>query len=125
METYTSKQILDYREANDDFFLFDDDFSLMGGLLYKLTDDEEQWLNFVGGRYSIAEYIINNTDNDTGLTTFDPYEFSKALDQDCSGAGKAVCLSDDTALQLIFFMGYQEDNPCNACQDVDYDNCTK
>lgn len=107
MKTYTEQQILD-----DDYF--NDDFGIYGGILYKLTDAENQWVDFVRGRYSIADYIDQNTDADTGLTLFDSYGitiergFSAALDDDCKGAGKAVCLSDDTALQKIFFYGYQE-----------------
>ena len=108
MKTYTSKQILDYSAENDDFFLFEDDFSLDGGLKYQLTKDEQEWLDFVRGRYCIADYIDNNTD-DNGLTTFEPFEFSQALDDDCGGCGKGICLSDDTALQMIFFIGYIED----------------
>jgi len=107
MNLYTSEQILKYSEDHDDFFMFDDDFSLMGGLKYTLTEAENQWLEFVRGRYCIADYIIDNTD-DNGVTTFDSDEFSKALDNDCGGCGKAVCLSDDTALQMIFFYGYRE-----------------
>ena len=64
-------------------------------------------MDFVNGRYSIADYINKNTDSE-GVTTFYPEEFSKALDDDCGGCGKAVCLSDETALQKIFFCCYQE-----------------
>ena len=96
-----------------------EDFGTYGGLKYKLTEDEWGWMKFVRGRYSIADYIDSNTED--GITTFDAIEFSVALDDDwngggkavmlsaCGGCGKAVMLSDDTALQAIFFCGYDEE----------------
>ena len=87
---------------------------------YVLTDAEWGWMEFVEGKYTIHDYIMEN------LTWVDPDdpeaeyqvavltiscadELSRALDADCGGAGKAACLSDDTALQAIFFSLYQED----------------
>ena len=79
---------------------------------YQLTEGEEEWLfNFVRGRYSIADYLINNgNEDDDGnfIVTID-YDFSMVLDEDCNVAGKAVMLSDDSSLQTIFFYNYCED----------------
>lgn len=104
---FTSQEILSELAKDDDFFLFDDAFSCCEKVEYKLTEAENGWLDFVRGRYSIHDYIVDNTD-ENGVTSFDPYEFSPILDDD-GMAGKAVCLSDDTALQAIFFYGYRED----------------
>ena len=103
MKRYTSSEIL----AENEFPAWADDFGTHGGIKYKLTLKEYGWLKFVRGRYSIADYIDANTDK-YGVSIFDMFEFSKALDDDCKGFGKAVCLSDDTALQKIFFYGYIE-----------------
>ncbi len=72
---------------------------------YTLTDGERGWLDFVRGRYSIADYLLDRmVDNTVELDD----DLSKALDDDCEGFGKAVCLSDDTDLQAIFFYCYTE-----------------
>ena len=72
---------------------------------YTLTPGELGWLDFVRGRYSIADYLIERmTDNRVELDS----DLSQALDDDCEGFGKAVCLSDDTDLQAIFFYCYRE-----------------
>lgn len=97
---YTSAQIL----AQED--LYDLQEVLSGGrsFKYQLTDAEMGWLAFVRGRYSIADWIDARIDSWAVLTIDD--SFSEALDSDCEGAGKAVCLDDNTALQRIFFWGY-------------------
>jgi len=74
---------------------------------YELTEDENQWLDFVRGRYSIADYIDGNTED--GIFTIDN-DVSRVMDDDCGGMGKAVCLSDHTALQRILFWVYSEEN---------------
>ena len=111
MRLFTEKEILEDVDCPD----WAEEFSIDGGIYYKLSDGENQWLDFVRGRYSIADYIDDNTDSD-GLTRFDTFEFSKALDDDCGGFGKAVCLSHDTALQKIFFYGYME--PEIPCEEI-------
>ena len=73
---------------------------------YKLTNSEKGWIDFVRGRYSIADYLDERMIDDDTVRLDD--ELSKALDDDCKGAGKAVCLSDDTDLQAIFFYSYTE-----------------
>lgn len=72
---------------------------------YTLSEGELQWLEFVRGRYSIYDYLVERMTENT--VTLDS-DLSKALDDDCMGAGKAVCLSDDTDLQAIFFYSYIE-----------------
>lgn len=116
---YTSEDIL----ANEDIWMYEipDKVSCSGSPIeYVLTDAEWGWMEFVEGKYTIHDYIMEN------LTWVDPDdpeaeyqvavltiscadELSRALDADCGGAGKAACLSDDTALQAIFFSLYQED----------------
>lgn len=97
MQTYTSEQILQNKEMYD---ILENVCSSGIGIKYKLTESELGWLDFVRNKYSIAEYI--NTNMTDGIL------LSKALDDDCKGAGKATCLSDDTALQKIFFFCYSE-----------------
>ena len=103
MNLYTEAQIL----KDDECPQWADDFGMCGGIKYKLTESEIGWLDFARGRYSIVDYIDENTDA-YGVTTFDATEFSSVLDGD-GDIGKAVCLSDETALQKIFFYGYVED----------------
>lgn len=91
-----------------DFFLFDDAISSYGYIEYKLTDSEKQWMEFVRNRYSIFDYIQENTD-EHGVTKFYTDELSKALDDDCGGFGKATCLSDESSLQAICFYLYCDD----------------
>lgn len=104
---FTDEDVKTYEATHGDFFLFDDAFSCFGHVDYKLTESELGWLDFVRGRYGIADYIDDNTDED-GYTRFDATEFSPILDGDGMGY-KAVCLSDDTSLQRVFFHGYIEE----------------
>ena len=104
MKQYSSSEIL----AADDLYELQDTFACSGiPFKYQLTADEIGWLDFVRGRYSIADYILETLEDD--VMTFDcPFTMSDALDDDCGGAGKAVCLSDDTALQRLFFWLYSQ-----------------
>jgi hypothetical protein len=92
--------------AADELHTLQEEFCSYGQVFtYQLTADEMVWLDFVRGRYSIADWIDSNSNGD--LLTFNSAEsMSKALDEDCQDAGKAVCLSDDTALQKLFFWLY-------------------
>ena len=94
--------------ALDDLYDLQDTFGSSGiQFKYQLTESEQGWVDFVRGKYSIADWIDANTDGD--ILTFDcPITMSKALDDDCGGAGKGVCLSDDTALQKLFFWLYED-----------------
>lgn len=73
---------------------------------HKMTADEIGWLDFVRGKYSIADYLDERLDVDD-VVMLDG-DLSHALDDDNRGAGKAACLSDDTDLQAIFFYSYCE-----------------
>ena len=99
---FTSDEILNGNEN-----MLDDYNSLIGYMKYKLTPDELGWLKYIRGKYSIADFIDKNMDKN-GVLTIDFEEMSKALDDDNDGAGKATMLPDDTALQKIFFLTYQE-----------------
>ena len=107
MEIYTSKEIL----AKDDLWELQEDFCCFWmSFKYVMTDGELGWLDFVRGRYSIADWIDENlecidNEGETYVLTFsDPESLSQALEDDDYGNGhKAVCLDDDTALQKLFF----------------------
>ena len=101
--------------TNDSLRAQDGDFEnyhyqLEDGEQYRLTDEELSWLDFVSGRYSIADHI---TDNLVGVVyTVDLYGMGEALEGD-GMFPKAVCLSDDTVLQSIFFY---------SAMEVEYEN---
>ena len=76
-------------------------YQLEDGEQYKLTESELGWLAFVDGRYSIADHLRDNMSS-KGVYTMDSYGLGVALEE-TGMAPKAVCLSDDTALQAIFF----------------------
>ncbi len=97
-KVYTSEDILESMDQGSYEFLEN------GVIKYQMTKGEMQWLKFVTNRYSIADLIWDNLDDD--IVTLDTHEFSQALDNDNQGSGKATCLSDDSALQAIFFVGY-------------------
>ena len=75
-------------------------YQLEDGEQYLLTEGELGWLDFVEGRYSIADHLEDNMVD--GVYTMDSYGLGKAL-QETGMFPKAVCLSDDTVLQAIFF----------------------
>lgn len=84
--------------------------SSCGEFIYEITPGELSWMAFIRGKYSIEKYLserlvlINGKMAGVKIDS----DFSKALDMDCKGAGKAVMLSDDSALQMIFFYNYME-----------------
>ncbi len=100
MELYTSDQIL----SQDDLYDLAGSFSSSGiPFKYQLTSAEMGWLDFIKGKYAIADWISDNLDFIEGVLTFtDPAPFSEALQEDGCYC-KAVMLSDDTALQKLFF----------------------
>ena len=99
---YTSEEIL----AADDLYDIQEQVGSFGNSIkYRMTAAELGWLDFVRGRYSIADYIDNNLEDD--IVTLDD-GLSQALEDDCAGWGKATCLADDTALQKLFFWCYSE-----------------
>lgn len=80
-------------------------YQLEDGEQYKLTESELGWLDFVSGRYAIASHICDNMVN--GVYTMDSLSLGSSLDDD-GMFPKAVCLSDDTALQAILFYSSME-----------------
>ena len=86
-------------------------YQLEDGEKYILTNGEIQWLQFVSGRYSIADHIDECTEeNEKGELVYkvDTFGMSEALNEDGMGC-KATCLSDDSVLQAIFFYSNHND----------------
>jgi len=81
-----------------------DHYQLEDGEKYLLTKGEADWLMFVTNRYCIADHLLDNIEEtEEGLVyTVDTIDMSNALREDQTDF-KAVCLSDDTVLQSIFF----------------------
>jgi nucleoid-associated protein YejK len=93
-ELYTSEEILNMEDLSV--------LTELDTVRYQMTDEELQWYNFVKGRYGIADYIRDNMDGQGIISLNDPEQLSKILEED-GIRNKAVCLSDETALQKIFF----------------------
>ena len=80
---------------------------------YCLTDDERGWLQWIGDRYTVSEYLASVTDGD-GVATIDVHSIGAALAAD--GVDRAPCLSEDTELaRLIWFIG---PSTCIHCDDI-------
>lgn len=81
-------------------------YQLEDGEKYQLTDGEAGWLQFVTGKYSIADHMWENIgqceETNALIYTVDIMGMSRALQDDGCDC-KAVCLDDETALQAIFF----------------------
>ena len=81
-------------------------YQLECGEKYKLTPGESEWLyDWVRGRYVIADHLIENIEEDENgdsIYTVDCLGMGEALEADQTFP-KAVMLSDDSALQGIFF----------------------
>ena len=80
-------------------------YQLTDGEKYLLTDGEADWLfNWVKGKYAIADHLIENiVETDKGYVyTIDTIGLGEALEAD-QMFPKAVMLSDDSALQAVFF----------------------
>ena len=88
--------------AADDLYKLQEEYTSYGNAFtYQMTEGELAWLDFVRGKYSIADWIDSRLEGD--LLTFNDCEsMSQALADDGIDC-KAVCLSDDTALQRLFF----------------------
>ena len=88
-------------------------YQLEDGEKYKLTDGESDWLlNWVRGRYVIADHLLEHTkedEDDDLIYTIDTLALGEALEADQSFP-KAIMLSDDSALQAIFFY--------SACESI-------
>lgn len=99
MEIYTSNEILN----TDDLYQLQDSFCSSGiAFKYQLTDGEYNWAKFIKDKYCIADFVLKNTDEKKILSFNDVYELSEALKNDGINH-KAVMLSDDSALQKLFF----------------------
>jgi len=115
MRIYTSKEVLEM--FHDDEKMYSLHF-IEGYCHYELTAWEIEWLEFTHSKYAIADYLgnlyrnkliesgLNNDDNKSIYIDF--WEASRAMNEDDS-AGKAVMLSDKTALQALLWMNYIED----------------
>ena len=80
-------------------------YQLTDGEKYLLTEGESDWLfNWVKGKYAIADHLIDNiVETDDGYVyTLESIGLGEALEAD-GMFPKAVMLSDDSALQAIFF----------------------
>lgn len=102
MKIFTSKEIRDNPE------IMQEEFSMNGGIKYYITQDEMGWLKFIKNKYDIADYLYDHltVDSEKRLIVHIEYDYVWAIDDDCEGLGKAVMLSDETALQAIFFWNY-------------------
>ena len=92
MKTYTSEEILSSQDL----------YELQGtAFKYKMTVGEIGWLDAVRSKYSISNWIDGNLEGDV-LTFNDPQSVAAALENDGHSC-KAAMLSDETALQRLFF----------------------
>ena len=117
MRVYTSEEILNA----DELYELQDSFSSSGGpFKYQLTEGEIGWAKFNKGKYFINDFVLKNTDEKNILTFNCPFELSRALMNDDSQ--KAIMLSDDTALQKLFFWLYMEveEQDLKDYIDIDY-----
>ena len=97
---HTSKSLKDQDTDMENYH-----YQLDDGEQYQLTDGEIGWLDFISGKYSIYDHVMENSkEDDQGnlIYTVDTIGMSQAL-QDDGCECKAVMLCDDTALQAIFF----------------------
>jgi hypothetical protein len=93
-ELYTSEEILNMEDLSV--------LTELDTVRYQMTIAEMQWYNFVQGRYGIADHIRENIDGQGVISFNNPEQLSEILKED-GIRNKAVCLSDETALQKIFF----------------------
>lgn len=111
IKIYTSKEVLKlFHDENGMYELCFDRYCH-----YELTEGEIEWLEFTHKKYSIADYIgklyrnaliTSGLNNSACYIRIDFMHASTCMDADCHGMGKAVMLSDDTALQALLFMNY-------------------
>jgi hypothetical protein len=102
IDRYNSDEIL----AADDLYDIQENVSSFGiPIEYEMTDGELGWLNFVRGKYAIADWVDDRLEEN--VLTFDD-TFNEALYADNGNFPKATCLSDDTALQKLFFWCFNE-----------------
>jgi hypothetical protein len=105
MKIHTSESLKAQDSELDNFH-----YQLEEGERYQLSEGEMGWLDFVANKYSIHDHIMENSecDNDDNLVyTVETGGMSQALYDD-GMPHKAVCLSDDSALNAIFFYSHHE-----------------
>ena len=114
MKIHTSESL----KAQDDDECDNYHYQLVDGEKYLLTEGEADWLfNWVKGKYAIADHLIENIESTLTpldelintekeevryIYTIDTIGLGEALEAD-QCFPKAVMLSDDSALQAIFF----------------------
>jgi len=73
-------------------------------ITYQLTDEELQWLEWIGERSSIASLLWATLDTEKQTVTFDTTEINQALFDD--GIDRCPCLTEDSQLnRLVWFIG--------------------
>ncbi len=80
-------------------------YQLVDGERYKLTDGEVEWLDFVRGRYCIADHVIENMEDN--IYTMDTIGLGQAMEDD-GMFPKIVMLSEDSVLHRIAFFSANE-----------------
>lgn len=98
MKTYTSESIL----SMSDLYDLQDSFCGSGiHFQYEPTKGEVEWAYFIRGKYLIADWFFDNFND--GKLVFKSYsDLAEAIEGD-GMPPKAIMLSDDTALQRLFF----------------------
>jgi hypothetical protein len=99
MYIYQSQEIL----SLEDLYELQDTFCSSGiPFKYQLTYGEIQWLEHIKGAYYIADWVDENLDENNILTFDDPESLKDAIELD-GMTNLAIMLSNDTALQKLFF----------------------
>jgi len=99
MKVYQSQEILNLKDLYD---LQDTFCSSCVPFQYQMTDGELQWFQHIKNRYCISDFISANLDNNN-ILTFDCAENLTAAIENDGIPNKAVMLSEETALQKLFF----------------------
>ena len=94
-------------------------YQLMDGEQYKLSDDELIWLDFVRGRYAIADHFDDNIVD--GVYTMDTIGLSEALWADDTHHTPA-CLSEDSVLSIIVWYSADTDSIARTSRHINTDN---
>ena len=97
MMIYTSEYITEQK----DLYQFQDLRSSGIPFKYQLTDGEVEWAYFLRHRYEIADWVIENTD-DQNVLTFGDYDGLTAALKNDGMHPKAVMLSENSALHRLF-----------------------
>lgn len=93
-------------------------YQLQDGEKYKLSRDELKWLDFVRGRYAIAEHFDDNMVD--GVYTMDTIGLSEALWMDDTRY-KPACLSENTVLCTIVWYSADTDSIAEISKHINTD----